>query len=425
MANYCTACGAPIREGSRFCQRCGTPFYEPCPQCGAPVSGTKFCPECGCKLEPLIPVEESTSSIYEEIPSDSSTSISEEPVYVTPQQAERVSYDSGSSSSPFDVNEPSVSSAFSNAPVKKPFYKKWWFWLIAGIVLLGIIGSIAGSDDKVDISSNQKEETSNVLVASKPERDGFNNETNTSYEVGGIRYSIPEYFGDEKTDENMIQLYAETGNEVVMLQITSHNDVSFSSDKIYSGLDEVIDAYVDGMELYDITKEDAEKTTLAGLPANHYVIRGKNSQANDITVTVDATVGYDDETHMVHSVLLVQSENPEYSYKKDYKKIVESADKVDKSDGMSNNSGLVNSSVKEAMDSYEAFVDEYIAFMQKYETSSDASGMLMEYMNYMTKYADLTEKIENMEDQDMSDADYAYYTEVLLRCSQKMLQAAG
>lgn len=27
---------------------------------------------------------------------------------------------------------------------KKPFYKIWWVWLIAGIVILGIIGSIVG-----------------------------------------------------------------------------------------------------------------------------------------------------------------------------------------------------------------------------------------------------------------------------------------
>ena len=51
MAKYCTSCGSIIREGSRFCQKCGTPFSEACPQCGAQVSGTKFCPECGMAVE--------------------------------------------------------------------------------------------------------------------------------------------------------------------------------------------------------------------------------------------------------------------------------------------------------------------------------------------------------------------------------------
>ena len=298
--------------------------------------------------------------------------------------------------------------------------------MIAGLVLLGIIGSIAGSNEKIDVPSNKKKETSTETVSSKKERNGFDKETNNDYEVGGIRYSVPDYFGDEKKEDNSIQLYAETGDEVVMLSLTSHNDVTFSSDDIYSGLDEAFAAYLKGLELYDAKQKGSEKTTLAGLPAKHYTTRGKSAQTNDITLTIDATLGYDDETNMVHSVLLLQSDNPKYSYNNDYEKIVESSDKIDKSDGMSqSNSGLVNTSVKEALDSYEAFIDEYIAFMQRYESSSDTSSLLMEYMDYLTRYADLTEKMEKMEDEDMSDADYAYYTEVMLRCSQKLLQAAG
>lgn len=30
---------------------------------------------------------------------------------------------------------------------KVPFYKKWWFWLIIGLVVIGIIGSIVGGDN--------------------------------------------------------------------------------------------------------------------------------------------------------------------------------------------------------------------------------------------------------------------------------------
>lgn len=426
MAKYCPSCGAMLREGSRFCQQCGTSFSEPCPQCGAPVSGTKFCPECGYKLEPLLPVEKTAGGIYEEVSSDNSASTPEEPVYRTPRQTENTSYTTKQTSSPFEVGSTHVNSAFENRPSKKPFYKKWWFWLIAGLVVLGIIGSAAGNSDKVDISSDYKKETASDSVSSKKERNGFDKETNNDYEVGGIRYSVPDYFDDDNTPDDSLQLFAEDEDNRVMLQFNTFDNVSFSSDEIYSKLDEAYDSYLDGMEVHDVKQAHSEKTTLAGLPAKHYSGRGKSSHLEDADLIMDVTFGYDDETHMVHSVMLLQSGDPKYSYNSDYEKIVESADKTDKSNGEHDNSSEnVSAGVKEAMDSYEAFVDEYVAFMQKYENSSDTTSMLSEYMNYISRYAELTEKMEALEDEEMSDADFDYYTEVMLRCSQKMLQAAG
>ncbi|MDE8264031.1 DUF4352 domain-containing protein [Erysipelothrix rhusiopathiae] len=38
--------------------------------------------------------------------------------------------------------------------IKKPFYKKWWFWLII-IVFIGAIGSQLGNSEKPDMSENQ------------------------------------------------------------------------------------------------------------------------------------------------------------------------------------------------------------------------------------------------------------------------------
>jgi hypothetical protein len=51
MANTdCPACGAPLRDGAKFCPRCGAGVRAgvPCPQCGHAVgAGETFCAECG------------------------------------------------------------------------------------------------------------------------------------------------------------------------------------------------------------------------------------------------------------------------------------------------------------------------------------------------------------------------------------------
>lgn len=80
---------------------------------------------------------------------------------------------------------------------------------------------------------------------------------------------------------------------------------------------------------------------------------------------------------------------------------------------------------KEAMDSYEAFFDEYCAFMEKYIASdgSDVS-LLLDYANYMSKYAEMMADFEAWEDEEMNDAETAYYIQVQTRINEKLLEVA-
>ena len=83
--------------------------------------------------------------------------------------------------------------------------------------------------------------------------------------------------------------------------------------------------------------------------------------------------------------------------------------------------------LKAFLDSYEAFMDEYAAFMQKYQ-STDASGsiaMMGEYYSILARYAEFAEKVEALDEGEMTDAELAYYLEVMSRVSQKLLTAAG
>lgn len=46
----CTACGAAIAPGARFCTNCGAP--APVPQTKAPAGDVLFCTNCGMKIQP-------------------------------------------------------------------------------------------------------------------------------------------------------------------------------------------------------------------------------------------------------------------------------------------------------------------------------------------------------------------------------------
>ena len=81
--------------------------------------------------------------------------------------------------------------------------------------------------------------------------------------------------------------------------------------------------------------------------------------------------------------------------------------------------------VKEAIDAYEAFVDEYCEFMKKYSESDGTDlSILTDYFTFMSKLENYSDKMDAMED-DLTDAEYWYYIEVLNRCNEKMLKAAS
>ena len=82
---------------------------------------------------------------------------------------------------------------------------------------------------------------------------------------------------------------------------------------------------------------------------------------------------------------------------------------------------------KEYMDSYEEFMDEYIEFMEKYEKAdtSSAALMLVDYARLMERYTDFAEKLDAMDENDYTKAEWAYYLEVTNRVNQKLLKALG
>ncbi len=78
---------------------------------------------------------------------------------------------------------------------------------------------------------------------------------------------------------------------------------------------------------------------------------------------------------------------------------------------------------KEAMDSYEAFFDEYIEFMADIDTSNDSAQAVSDYADLLTRYEETMKAIEDIEDIEMSEAEEDYYIETLFRIETKMLNA--
>ena len=68
------------------------------------------------------------------------------------------------------------------------------------------------------------------------------------------------------------------------------------------------------------------------------------------------------------------------------------------------------------------------AILEKYAKDKDNPsdlGLLADYADYMSKYADFVKDFEKWEDEEMNAAETAYYIEVQSRVSKKLLEVAN
>lgn len=87
--------------------------------------------------------------------------------------------------------------------------------------------------------------------------------------------------------------------------------------------------------------------------------------------------------------------------------------------------GELRSDFKEAMDSYEQFMNDYADFIKKYKANPSDVSLLADYADYMTQYADMVEKFDGWESEDLNDAELAYYIDVQARVSKLLLESAS
>ena len=81
---------------------------------------------------------------------------------------------------------------------------------------------------------------------------------------------------------------------------------------------------------------------------------------------------------------------------------------------------------QQAMDSYEAFFDEYCDFMRRYSESDGTDlAMLADYAKIMERYAQVTSDFSNWDSDELSDAEFSLYLEVQTRVNQKLLELSA
>lgn len=76
---------------------------------------------------------------------------------------------------------------------------------------------------------------------------------------------------------------------------------------------------------------------------------------------------------------------------------------------------------KEAMDSYEAFYDEYCQFMTDFKENPTDMTLLLQYTEMLGRLEEMNAAFDAWESEEMSNEELAYYLEVTARIEQKLI----
>ena len=90
-------------------------------------------------------------------------------------------------------------------------------------------------------------------------------------------------------------------------------------------------------------------------------------------------------------------------------------------DSRTNSTGI-SQEFKDAMDSYEAYMDEYVEFMKKYNANPTDPTLISQYSTMLQKYSEQVSAFDKWNSADMTTEETSYYIEVQSRVSQKLLE---
>ncbi len=350
---------------------------------------------------------------------------------------------------------------------KKPFYKKWWFIILLIIIVVAFIGSLgknkndgekfdwsylemgkyipAPKSDIGEIITNTDESLS--IYIHKTSKDDYREYVKTCEENGYVieRDKSETHYDAYNQDGYKLSLYYTESNEEFHISLDapeimgefawSENGVGSLVPIPKSNIGKVTK---DSSEVYIVrvgnTTMDDYKEYIGLCEDAGFVIdyskydesySAKNSEGYELDVryegfnTIMISIKAPQEGLVEEEVQDVNASTSEELQENDEVEVrVDEYNENNLIDGM-------RPEFKEAMDSYEAFYKKYCDVLKKYSKNPADLTILSEYTKLLNQTAEMSEKFEEWDEDEMNDAELKYYLEVSGRVSQMMLEAGG
>ena len=245
-------------------------------------------------------------------------------------------------------------------------------------------------------------------VVQKEFKNGFNEETNTTVTLGSFEFQIPNYAIMDESKK--------TDTSIIYKLETDSNNIDIVAFSISVGTNDKISSKEDFDDFIDKLKDNiVSSTTFTDIQRDGDNFTGKFNNSN---LSGKIHLFFNEADNSIAAAFMVQKEESVYDYSADFDKICESVVYKEAEEGESSDD--LDPEFKEMMDSYEAFFDEYIAFMEKYKENPTDMSLLSELSEMLTKEAEMLKEMEGLDQSEMSSAELAYYLEVTGRIYEKL-----
>lgn len=169
--------------------------------------------------------------------------------------------------------------------------------------------------------------TSNKKSSSRPEKNGFNSQRNKTYKFSDYTIEIPTYWKSERKFRDGIQRYAETNGKVAMLRIAAGKEDDENYPVTFEGLmsdnDNMIMVLERGLFNKITEYEVIDTGVFKGILYKGTIFQaGLGGYGEQICFASE-------KTRCWCSVLVCQSDNTEYSYIDDFRKMIMSIRRVE------------------------------------------------------------------------------------------------
>lgn len=265
--------------------------------------------------------------------------------------------------------------------------------------------------------------------STKPQKNAFNENTAKKVVAGNYEIPVPDYWEEDTPDAGNVDYrgYAEKGAKIVMLMINSQTDTidPATFDVLYDDKDNMVEMLTENLS------DSFGGCEFTG--CDIYETDELKGMTFDFSFTYDE-YGMECKTRWVVFpsekdnkwiyISLVSSNYANYSYDEDFMKMINAIKK--RTNAAAETSATVSKGIrpefKEAMDSYEAFYDEYCDIMKKYMENPTDLTIFSQYSECLEKAEEFDEKIDAIDEDSLTPEEDAYYLEVTGRVLAKMLE---
>lgn len=279
---------------------------------------------------------------------------------------------------------------------KKPFYKKAWFILIVILVIIGLISSVKSGIKNVSDKKATYTWPQSTLAGMIPTPES---------KYGKVGAEQEEFFSIEvyKVSKEDFEKYVEDCKNKGFILDYMGNDNFYSAE------------HADGYSL-QLTYNQKEKTMSIILSVSKQDTSYDEKAEDILSVKSDETL--EEEAGIENTESNTEESVAEETAGETDDEGGESAERSEKN---------IRPEFKEVLDGYEQFMGSYCEFMGKYtdpNNAGDIVSMMADYTKLLKEEVEWSEKVDALEDEEMTDAEAKYYADVMLRVSQKMIEVS-